>query len=151
MAVYSFMNFTCSVVGPGMVADLGYGAAVAEEGVTIELEGDKNTLTMGADGEGMHNLHAAKNGILTVRLLKTSPTNSVLSTAYAAQTTSPLLHGLNVFVIRDPNRGDIISARNGAFKKMTNLVFAKDGGMNEWRFDVIKVDVVLGNGNPGLI
>lgn len=150
MSVYSFFNFTASMVGPGVVTQLGYGAAVAEEGLTLEMEGDKNSVTMGADGEGMHNLHCAKNGTVTIRLLKTSPVNAVLQSAYNAQTINPLLHGQNVILIRDPNRGDVASARQVAFKKIPNITYAKDGGMNEWRFDAIKIDTVLGSGTPAI-
>jgi hypothetical protein len=32
----------------------------------------KNTMTVGADGEVMHSLHAGKSGTITVTLLKTS-------------------------------------------------------------------------------
>lgn len=150
MAVYSFINFTASIVGPGLVANIGYGAAVAEEGATVEYEGDKNTLTVGADGSGMHNLHAAKNGTITIRLLKTSPTNALLQVAYNAQTINPLLHGVNTITIRDPNRGDVVTAREVAFKKVPNLTWARDGGFNEWRFDAVYIDTVLGVGQPSL-
>lgn len=150
MATYSFMNMTCSMVGPAIAANLGYGAAVAEEGISFEMEGDKNTLTVGADGEGMHNLHAAKNGIVAVRLLKTSPTNALLQAAYNAQSINPALWGINTIVLRDPNRGDVGSAREVAFKRIPVLTWAKDGGMNEWRFDAISIDVLLGIGIPSI-
>ncbi len=39
------------------------------------MGGPKNTMTIGADGEVMHSLHADKSGTVTVNLLKTSPTN----------------------------------------------------------------------------
>ncbi len=32
-------------------------------------------MTVGADGEVMHSLHAGKSGTITVTLLKTSPVN----------------------------------------------------------------------------
>lgn len=147
-AAYSFFNFTATMVGPAAVINLGFGAAVAEEGLTVSMAGDKNTLTMGADGEGMHNLHADKSGSIIVRLLKTSPTNAALNAAYNAQTTNPLLHGVNTILIRDPNRGDVVSAREVAFKKLPDLAWAKDGGMNEWAFDATKIDMVLGTGTP---
>lgn len=148
MTTYSFISISCSLVGPTGSAELGYGAAVAEEGITVEMEGDKNTTTMGADGEGQHNLHAAQNGVLSIRLLKTSPMNAVLSTMYSAQTVNPLLNGLNFITVRDPNRGDLVSAQQCAFTKFTGLTYAKDGAMNEWKFNSIKIYQVLGTGTP---
>ena len=98
---YSFADVAATLVGPTGIVDLGYGAAVAEEGITIEPAGDKNTMLIGADGEGMHSLHADKSGTITVRLLKTSPTNLKLQAMYNAQTLNGALHGQ-----ADDNGGD---------------------------------------------
>ncbi|MBU9403923.1 DUF3277 family protein, partial [Burkholderia multivorans] len=62
MATYSFQDVTATIVGPGGAFSLGYGSANAEEGITIAQAGDKNTMTVGADGEVMHSLHADKSG-----------------------------------------------------------------------------------------
>lgn len=45
-------------------------------------------MTVGADGEVMHSLHAGKSGTITVTLLKTSPVNKKLSLMYNAQSQS---------------------------------------------------------------
>lgn len=76
MTAYSFMDTQCSLTSDDGVIDLGYGAAIAEEGITFAMAGDKNTMTIGADGEGMHSLHADNSGTITIRFLKTSPTNA---------------------------------------------------------------------------
>ncbi|HHD9887370.1 TPA: phage protein [Yersinia enterocolitica] len=65
MSTYSFMDVTASITGVGGSFDLGYGAAVAEEGITTSMIENKNTMTIGADGEGMHSLHAGKGGTVT--------------------------------------------------------------------------------------
>ncbi|WP_444546573.1 phage protein [Enterobacter asburiae] len=67
MATYSFMDVTASLSGPTGEIDLGYGSASSEEGITVAMGGPKNTMTIGADGEVMHSLHADKSG--TVFLL----------------------------------------------------------------------------------
>lgn len=85
MSTYSFLDVQATLVGPTGIVQLGYGAAVADEGISIEAAGDKNTMIIGADGEGMHSLHADKSGTVTVRLLKTSPTNAKLMVMYDAQ------------------------------------------------------------------
>lgn len=147
MSAYSFQDVQATLVGPTGTVNLGYGAAVAEEGISIEMAGDKNTMLIGADGEGMHSLHADKSGTLTVRLLKTSPTNATLQAMFDAQTLSSVLHGQNVIVVRNPQSGDITTARSCAFKKKPNLNYKKDGDVVEWQFDAIKIDTLLGTYN----
>lgn len=144
MSTYSFTDVAATLVGPTGIVDLGYGAAVAEEGITIEPAGDKNTMLIGADGEGMHSLHADKSGTITVRLLKTSPTNLKLQAMFNAQTLNGALHGQNVITVRQKTAGDITVARSCAFKRKPNLAYAKDGDIVEWGFDCIKIDTQLG-------
>lgn len=144
MSTYAFQDVQATLVGPTGVINLGYGAAVAEEGISIEMAGDKNTMMIGADGEGMHSLHADKSGTVTVRLLKTSPQNAKLSAMYDAQTISSALHGKNVITITNPVSGDVTTAISCAFKKKPALNYKKDGDIIEWAFDAIKIDSVLG-------
>lgn len=144
MAVYSFQDVQATLVSPTGVVDLGYGNAVAEEGISIEMAGDKNTMIVGADGEGMHSLHADKSGVITVRLLKTSNTNAKLHAIYDAQTLTSTLHGVNTIVIRNSVAGDTTTARDCAFKRKPALTYRKDGDYVEWTWDSIKIDTVLG-------
>ena len=60
--VYSFMDVSATIAGVGGVVDLGYGASVAEEGISIVQTEDRNLMTVGADGEVMHTLRAGKSG-----------------------------------------------------------------------------------------
>lgn len=144
MATYSFLDVNATLVGAAAVINLGNGAATAEEGITIEPNGDKNTMLIGADGEGMHSLHADKSGTVTIRLLKTSPTNAKLMALYAAQTAASNLHGQNVITITNSKSGDVTVARECAFKKKPTIAYAKDGNVQEWAFDAIKIDTILG-------
>lgn len=144
MGTYSFMDVAATLAGPTGVIDLGYGTAAAEEGITIAMAGDKSTMMIGADGEGMHSLHADKSGQVTVRLLKTSPQNAKLQAMYDAQSLAPALWGNNVIVVRIPRTGETTTARSCAFKKKPDLTYAKDGNILEWVFDSIKIDTVLG-------
>ena len=144
MPTYSFMDVQASLVGPTGTCSLGYGAATAEEGISIDMAGDKNSMMIGADGEGMHSLHADKSGTVTVRLLKTSPTNAVLMAMYDAQTLSSALHGKNIITVTHSQSGDITVARSCAFKRKPNLSYKKDGDVVEWSWDAIKIDTVLG-------
>lgn len=141
---YSFMDVQASIVGPGGAFSLGYGEAAAEEGITIATGADKNTMTIGADGEGMHSLHADKSGQVTLRYLKTAPVNALLQALYDAQTLDSRLHGKNLITVTQSASGDVTAARSCAFKKKPDLRYAKDGDIVEWIFDAIKIDTILG-------
>lgn len=144
MATYSFLDVTASLTGPTGVIDLGQGSANSEEGITQTMGGNKNTMTIGADGEVMHSLHADKSGTITVTLLKSSPVNKKLSLAYNAQSQSSATWGNNVIVIRNTASGDISTARSCAFQKQPDFNNAKEGGTVAWVFDCGKIDQLLG-------
>ena len=144
MATYSFLDVTASLTGPTGIIDLGQGSANSEEGITQTMGGNKNTMTIGADGEVMHSLHADKSGTITVTLLKTSPVNKKLSLAYNAQSQSSATWGNNVIVIRNTASGDISTARSCAFQKQPDFNNAKEGGTVAWVFDCGKIDQLLG-------
>jgi hypothetical protein len=143
MPAYSFLDVSCSISGPGGMFSLS-GQGVADEGITIEPVGDKNTMTTGADGEGMHSLSASTASTVTIRLLKTSPANNQLMTMFNFQTASSSRHGKNTIVVRDAARGDVVALEEVAFKKVPPLTYAKEGGLNEWVFDAVKTYPVLG-------
>ena len=144
MATYSFLDVTASLTGPTGVIDLGQGSANSEEGITQTMGGNKNTMTIGADGEVMHSLHADKSGTITVTLLKPSPVNKKLSLAYNAQSQSSATWGNNVIVIRNTASGDISTARSCAFQKQPDFNNDKEGGTVAWVFDCGKIDQLLG-------
>lgn len=146
MSTYSFLDVNATIAGPGGFANLAAGAAAAEEGITIEAVEDKNVMTIGADGKGQHSLIASDAVTITIRLLKTSPVNGQLQLMYDLQSVSSALWGSNVFSITDIARGDITVIQSAAFKKRVTLTYAKEGGMNEWVFDGIQANSVLGFG-----
>lgn len=144
--VYSFLNVVASIAGPGGLLNLAAGAAVAEEGITIEPTEDKNVMTIGADGKGQHSLVASDACTLTVRLLKTSPINAALMLMYNLQSASSALWGQNVFTVVDSGRGDYTVIQACAFKKKPTITYAKEGGMMEWTFDGVAANSSLGSG-----
>lgn len=141
---YSFLDTTATLAGPGGVVNLGAGAAVAEEGITIEPAEDKNTMTIGADGQGQHSLIASDAATVTIRLLKTSPTNRALGLMYDLQSTSSALWGQNVLNVNNSGLGDVSVGQRVAFKKKPTLTYAKEGGFTDWTFDVINLNTVFG-------
>lgn len=142
--VYSFLDVQAAIVGPGGTINLGAGAGVAEEGISVEPSEEIDTMQIGADGSGQHSLHANRSGRIVVRLLKTSPTNSLLSAMFAFQTASPTTHGQNTITITDVNRGDVITAQQVAFLRAPALSYSKEAGLNEWEFNAVKIDRALG-------
>jgi len=146
MGTYSFLDVRAAIVGPGGSFSFGSDAGAAEEGISVSMTEDKNTMTIGAGGEAMHSLHAGKSGSVTVRLLKTSPVNQKLSALYNIQTISSAAHGQNVISLRNPVSGDSITATQVAFTKHPDLTYAKDGGTVEWTFHAGAIDLSLGGG-----
>lgn len=142
---YSFLDVVAALTGPGGVINLGAGAGIADEGVTVDPTGEINTMQVGADGNGQHSLHADKSGRLTVRLLKTSPTNALLMAMYNFQTASASTHGQNTLSLVDTNRGDAITARQVAFTKVPSLTYGKEAGLLEWEFSAVRIDRGLGS------
>lgn len=144
MQAYSFLNTQATLSGPGGSINLGYGAATAAEGITITRAGDKNVMTIGADGEGMNTLRADKSGSFTVRLLKVAPANAQLMAMYNAQSISAALWGQNVLTVTQTGVGDLHTARQCAFKKVPDISYKQDGDIVEWTFDAVKIDSLLG-------
>lgn len=141
---YSFLNVQVTLAGPGGVLSLGYGASVADEGITLKAVGDKNKMTPGADGEVMHSLLADKTAKAEVSLLKTSPMNAQLMAMYDAQAASSTLWGQNLLTVSMNGVGDIHTGRQVAFTKRPDIAYAKEGDMIKWELDIGKLDAVLG-------
>lgn len=144
MPTYSFMDVNGTIAGPGGSFALGYGSANAKEGIEIVMNADKNTMTVGADGEGMHSLKGDKSGTITLRYLKTSPRNAQLMALYDAQSLSSALWGQNLITVTQSAVGDIHTARECAFKKKPDMKYAEEGDILAWSFDAIKIDGLLG-------
>jgi hypothetical protein len=146
MATYSFSDIMMSITGPNGTVTLGAGSGSSEGGITITMVEDKSTMTIGADGQVMHSLHAGKGANVTVRLLKTSPSNSVLSLMYARDTSGTGVYGFNTISVRDLQLNDVVTCQQCAFAKFADLTYAKEGGEMVWTFHAGITDFVLGAG-----
>jgi predicted SPOUT superfamily RNA methylase MTH1 len=135
-------------VGPGGAFNLGYGSGDAEEGLTVEMIDDKNKMDVGSDGTIMHSLRASNAGRITVRLLKTAPTNALLSALYNFQRFSSGNWGQNVIIVADTARGDLVNSSQMAFVKQSDLTYAQDGNYNTWVFIGSIDNELLGTGTP---
>lgn len=147
MTTYAFTDVTAAISGPNGSVDFGSGSANSEGGITVVMTGDKSTLSISADGNPMHSLHADKSGLVTARFQKTSPTNAVLSEMYYSDTESgSATHGRNTITITDIVRGDSITCRDCAFAKFPDVSYAREGGEMVWVWHAGKIDHVLGSG-----
>jgi hypothetical protein len=151
MGVYSFKNYQATFSGPGVAPfAIGNGSGAAKEGISFDMAEDKNQMTQGADGAIMHSLNAADGGRITVRLLKTSPTNALLNAAYNFQKVNPGSWGQNTIRGADTQRGDVQTCVELAFVKQAPLTYATEGGMMEWVFEG-RIFELLGSGVPALV
>ena len=145
MGVYTFEDVAAVFIGPVGFNFILSSGGVADEGITVAMAGEKNTMQTGANGDIQHSLHASNAGRMTVRLLKTGIANAVLSQVYNFQKTSGAYWGQNKIVIRNPITGDVITGTSLAFVKQPDAVYAKEGGTVEWAFDG-NIDELLGSG-----
>lgn len=141
---YSFLNFNATINGPGGVIAIGNGSGANDEGISFEPAEDISTMEVGPDGTGQHSLHGNKSGHITLRVLKTSPVNAQLHAMFNFQTNSPANHGQNNISGVDAISGDVVTCQQVAFKRRPTLKQAKAAGYNEWLFDAVQIDVVLG-------
>ena len=137
---YSFLDTQCAIAGPGGAFSLTNGAA--KEGITFAMREDKNKLEIGADGSGIHSLRADSSGNITIRLLKNSTTNALLSVMYSLQKSSSTLWGINTIACVS-SVGDAITATGVAFKKQPTVVYSEDAQLLEWEFEAINIDELL--------
>lgn len=148
---YSFSSVQATINGPGGNAiTIGYSAGPTDEGISVEWKEEKSTMTMGADGTVQHALHAAMPGRMTVRLLKTSPTNALLMQLFNYQRLNPAAWGQNTITVSDVNRGDANALNMAAFAKATGVTYDKTGRFNEWTFDGV-LSMFLGTGVASLV
>jgi hypothetical protein len=143
MAVYSFIDNTLVAAGPGIAASL-VGTGSSEEGITIEMNGEKDTMTVGADGKVMHSLSADRSGKVTMRFLQTSDSNALLMAAYDLQSAGSALWAKNTITMTNSSSGDVTTCQDCAFAKKPTLTYSKDGTIREWVFNASSIDSVLG-------
>jgi hypothetical protein len=159
---YSFMDVYAVIDGPGAshmrinsagiprnpngILLGGPMAASAEEGITLALQEETNTMTVGADGSVMHSLHASRSGTATFRLLKTSPYNNALMALYNFQRLQSRRWGRNTITIEDFSRGDKYVLLGCAFVRFPNNSYAKVGNTLEYEFHCAIMDPHLGIG-----
>jgi len=148
---YSLVDVNAAIEGPGGNFSLSDGA-IANEGITVAMAEDKITYTPGAGGGGMHSVHAAKHGRVTVRYLQNSPKNRQLMDLYLVQNENGGAGGAgqNMIDISNVVSGDVISCQYGSILKIPDITYAMEGGVREWVIIFTAIDIKLGDGQLAL-
>lgn len=146
MATYSFLDVQLSINGPNISATIGgTGTGSAEEGFSVIFEEDADVMTPGADGSVMHSLTAAKRGRIELHVLKTSPINAQLSTAYNLDRANGSQEwGQNTMAVRNPVSGDTYQCKSCAFRKFSDNAYQMRGNIMTWVFNSSVIDPALG-------
>lgn len=151
VGTYSFTDVQAALAGPGGVVNLGADAGAAEEGITIEMIEDKDTMIIGSDGSAQHNLNAGNAARAIVRLLKISPINYQLQLMYNFQKASAATWGQNTLTISDLARGDVHTLRGAAFTRQPRNAYGKQGPALEWELLGAIDDSILGIGAASIL
>ena len=142
---YSFIDVTATMDGPGGKFDIS-GSGVSEEAIRVSMTNDKNTMVIGARGDGMHSLRVSTAARITISLLKTANGNAQMNALYRYQSVpGAAFWGQNTLTIINAISGDAIIATAGAFVRQTDVVYAVEGGLNSWVFDFTATELILGN------
>lgn len=140
--VYSFLDCHCSFVGPtGAFSLIG---SAAQEGISVTFNEDNVKTTWGADGKYVHSLVAQKGSDISVKLLKNSTVNALLSASYNLQKTSSILTGQNTITITS-SLGDTLILTGVAFKKAPMVQFGMEAQLLDWALVAGETNFTLGS------
>jgi hypothetical protein len=146
---YAFPDFDATYVGPAGTYDLSsYG--VAADGITIAFAEDAAAPVMGANGDGMYNLRAARHGIITIRAFKVALLNAVMSRIFTFETSDSSNYGQALLTCRNAKTGDLFVCRDVGIRKFPDNGNGVEGAANEWAFNSLRIIPTLGDGNPDL-
>ena len=146
-STYSFLDVSVTIVGPNGVVAVGSSSGTADEGITYSFTEDQSTMTIGADGTGMHSIHGGQSGTVTIRMLMSSPANAMLDAMYAADRAVPSSGGQNTITATWLTGGDVLLATQAAFRKFPDITYGKEGANREWSFTAIRITPMLGAGS----
>jgi Protein of unknown function (DUF3277) len=145
---YSFLDVQATLVAPSVTFDIA-SAGVSAEGIRLSMVGEKDVMTVGADGDVMHTLIASDASNCEISLLKDAAGNKLLNDLYNFQKASSANWGGIQITIANNVTGDTITLVGGAFAKQADISYAQEGTMNVWPFKFgFRVDT-LGNGLNG--
>lgn len=143
---YAFANVNASIVGPNAAFSMGFGSGLDDGGISVEFAEPRVGMKAGADGQAMVSFYSQTLGKIIIRVQKTAPVNALLSAMFAADSADPTQVGQNTILVSDLALVDLCAGKQCAIEKHPNIVYGKEGPMNEWTFLVGQLRVLLGGG-----
>lgn len=142
---YSFLDVQASLVSPSVGFDIGSNG-VSDDAIRVSNIGPKTTMTIGAGGDGMHNLIASNAARCEISFIKDAPGNALMSALYNFQGASSANTGNIQIEINNPVTGDNISLTGGAIEKQPDQSYTREGPAVVWAINFISRVDTLGNG-----
>ena len=142
---YSFLDVQATLTSPSVTFDIG-SAGVADDAIRISMVGEKTTMTIGADGDGQHNMIASNASRCEISFLKDAPGNALMNQLYNFQSSSSANTGNIQITISNNVMGDVIQLTGGAIAKQADIAYTREGPANVWSMNFISRHDVLGNG-----
>ncbi len=109
--------------------------------ISAKRNTDNQSLVIGADGDGCFVKNNDKSGEVTLTLLRSSPSNDILSALYKVQELTPVPQPL---FAKDGLGTSIVSSAKALIKKIPDLTFSKEMNTAEWVFVVADLDIFVG-------
>lgn len=127
------------IVTWGPITFLGF---AEDEFVKVTRTSPLYTKKMGADGRGSRSMSMDESGLIEVMLLRSSPTNDLLS---AEVKLDRLGLGVHPFQISDLNGTALVHAAETWISKYPDWARGKEDGDHTWSFESLKVDIDVGS------
>lgn len=109
------------------------------ESYSVEFQEDAVTLHIGSKGHATYTENSNQSAIVTIMLAQSSPTNRLLSAAYAAKLKGP-------FLMKDLSEDalTVVEAEDARIQKFTPIKRGKELVATEWKIILPKCIAVAG-------
>lgn len=137
----SYVSITYNPSGFGPILFQGFGPG---DFVKVAYNTDAASMSVGADGEAIHNISADRSGTIEVTLQASSPTNQALAAVEAAQRLNPV--GVGPLNVQDVSGTHNISGTSVRIRKSPDFVRGTELGVNVWIFQAGHITMGHGKG-----
>ena len=110
--------------------------------VEAERNVDSFTTVVGVDGEGTRTRSANKSGKVTIKLMKTSSSNAVLSAISQAHELSPAGLGVLPLMIKDGLGNSLCFAAEAWVVKPPKVDYGAEVAERDWVFETASLNII---------
>lgn len=103
---------------------------------------DMFTETAGANGDVVRVRNRNRMGKVTITLQDASPSNDLLSAFAASDELTGLAYG--ALMVKDLNGTTLVQAANAWVKKMADIEYGSDAGIQEWTIQAAELEMFAG-------